>query len=184
MTWVLFVGGPSGTGKSTVGQLLSSDFNSEEKSCFIEGDEWHTQSNIDKMRNNIPLTDADRWPWLEKLTELAVGNSYNYDVVVITCSMLKKSYRDFLISKVSKYDHIDRVSLIILHNTFENVLMQMKDRKNHFFKESMLKSQYDIFELPDYRNESNVYIIDCNNKTPQQLVICIKQSLTRNYVHT
>lgn len=168
---VLFVGGPSGTGKTTVKNELASELRIAGKKCVaIEGDDWHSEANIIKMQNGIPLSDEDRWPWLEKLTELVVSQPDDSDVIIVSCSMLKKSYRDFIKSKLSKY----HTTLVILSNDYETVLKQMKARKNHFFKESMLKSQYDSFEKPDVSIESNVRVVHCNGKTPSQIAHEIK----------
>lgn len=180
MAYVVFVGGPSGTGKSTVSQELVSQLSKTKKCCFIEGDEWHSQANIQKMSHNIPLTDEDRWPWLKKLAQLASFNAKTYQVVVVTCSMLKKSYRDFLKSELANDENIHHLSLIILCNTYENVLRQMEHRKNHFFKERLLKSQYDTFEKPDESVELGVYLLHCNNKTPTEIVNEIRQKLYKS----
>ena len=177
MACVVFIGGPSGTGKSTVSQALVSQLSKTQKCCLIEGDEWHSLSNIQKMSNNIPLTDEDRWPWLKKLTELASSNAKEYQVVVIACSMLKKSYRDFLKAELANDENISQLLLFLLCNTYENVLRQMKQRKNHFFKESMLRSQYDTFENPDESVESGVYILHCNHKTQSELADEIREKL-------
>ncbi|KAG0687646.1 hypothetical protein C6P40_002070 [Pichia californica] len=169
MASVVLIGGPSGTGKSTVSELLSKTLSKSNKKCYlIEGDSWHSEANIIKMSNNIPLQDIDRWPWLEKLTQLVSEFTENYDVIIVACSMLKKIYRDFIKDKLKNNLKISNLSLFLLCNTYINVLQQMKKRENHFFKESMLKSQYDTFEKPI--NELNVYNIDCNNRTPVQLV--------------
>lgn len=181
MVTVIFIGGPSGTGKSTIAQQLSQELHKSKKCYLIEGDDWHSQSNIEKMSNNIPLTDLDRWPWLTKLTELAIDYSnkdnYDYDFIIITCSMLKKSYRDFLKEKLEKNHNIGKVLLFLLINSYENILNQMKRRKNHFFKETMLKSQFETFEKPIESIEKNVHNLDCNDKTPIQLAYEIEKFL-------
>lgn len=165
MGQIIFIGGPSGTGKSTISELLVETLRGKSHKCImIEGDEYHPKSNIEKMSNNIPLTDEDRLPWLNELIELSIQNYIDFEYVVISCSMLKKSYRDLIKSKLVDYN----LHLIILSNTFDNVLQQMKKRSNHFFKESMLKSQYDTFEKPD--KEKNVLVIECNEKSPVEIV--------------
>lgn len=163
MTVVLFVGGPSGTGKSTISVLLKQALVENGHSCeFLEGDDYHSSKNIDKMRNNIPLNDEDRFPWLQKLIGLA--NSQNdKEYLIISCSMLKKDYRSLILNGVE-----NPCTLVILSNTFENVLQQMKQRKGHFFKEDMLKSQYDCFELPE--NEHNVLVVQTIEKSPSEIV--------------
>ena len=89
---VIVVMGVSGSGKTTVGQLLADALGAE----FAEGDAYHPPANIEKMRRGIPLEDADRWPWLQTLAEqidrwLAAGTP-----VVLACSALKQRYRDIL----------------------------------------------------------------------------------------
>lgn len=176
MPHILFIGGPSGTGKSTIAEVLTKQLSVSFDVCMIEGDEYHSSENIMKMSNNIPLNDNDRWPWLKKLTELAIESSANHDFVIITCSMLKKTYRDFIKAQLVN-ETTSELSLVILYNTYENVLAQMKARKNHFFKESMLKSQYDTFELPDVGRESNVSIIDCHEKSPAEIAHVVESQI-------
>ena len=89
---VIVVMGVSGSGKTTVGQLLADALGAE----FAEGDAYHPPANIEKMRRGIPLEDADRWPWLQTLAAqidrwLAAGTP-----VVLACSALKQRYRDIL----------------------------------------------------------------------------------------
>lgn len=170
-TRLLFVGGPSGTGKTTVGSVLSEELcKSGFKSVMVEGDDYHTATNIAKMKNGVPLTDEDRWPWLEILCGVVKQkiHSGGYDFVIVTCSMLKKAYRDFIKEQFTE-SGID-VSLIVLQNTFENVLNQMKQRKDHFFKENMLRSQYDAFETPDLSKESHVHSVQCNGNSIPEIV--------------
>ena len=83
--------GVSGCGKSTVGQALSNALGG----VFVEGDDYHPQSNIDHMAAGLPLTDAMRWPWLDRLAE-AVNDQRQRSVTVFGCSALRKSYRDRL----------------------------------------------------------------------------------------
>ena len=89
---VIVLMGVSGSGKTTVGKLLAQALGAE----FAEGDAYHPPQNVEKMRRGIPLEDADRWPWLERLNAeidrwLAAGKT-----VVLACSALKQSYRDVL----------------------------------------------------------------------------------------
>src|ERR1017187_380677 len=91
---IVLLSGVSGCGKSTVGDLLASKL----VWPFIDGDSLHPAANIAKMRAGIPLTDEDRWPWLEAVaavmdTHIAAGRS-----AVVACSALKRSYRDLLLA--------------------------------------------------------------------------------------
>ena len=81
--WVLM--GVSGCGKTSVGELLAPDLGAR----YVDGDDLHPQANIDKMSHGIPLTDEDRWPWLD-----AVGQVLRVPDVIVGCSALKRSYRD------------------------------------------------------------------------------------------
>ncbi|HEX6863516.1 MAG TPA: gluconokinase, GntK/IdnK-type, partial [Thermoanaerobaculia bacterium] len=85
---ILIVMGAAGSGKSTVGRLLAERLGWP----FLDGDDFHPPANVDKMRRGIPLTDADRLPWLHRLRELASRSGS----AVIACSALKESYRAIL----------------------------------------------------------------------------------------
>src|SRR5258706_14077652 len=84
--------GVSGSGETTVGQLLGSELGWE----FADGDDYHPAANVEKMRNGIPLTDADRAPWLETLRALIAGWIAAGKNVVLACSALKRVYRESL----------------------------------------------------------------------------------------
>lgn len=164
MPSVVIIGGPSGTGKSTIANRLTERF-SNNRVCFIEGDELHSVENIQKMSNNIPLNDEDRWPWLLKISTYANEQiSEGYELIVVTCSMLKKSYRDFL----KEHINCNELSLIILFNDYNTILKHMVARKGHFFKETMLKSQFDCLELP--KDEIDVSVIQCGSHSPDEIV--------------
>ena len=85
--------GVSGSGKSTVAALLATALGCE----FQEGDDLHPRANVEKMRSGTPLTDADRMPWLRKIAEEMDGWRRRGECGVVTCSALKRSYRDIII---------------------------------------------------------------------------------------
>jgi gluconokinase len=89
---VLVVMGVSGCGKTTVAAPLAGRYSW----AFEEGDSLHPQSNVDKMRAGHPLNDGDRWPWLEKVAAWIAGQLDAGNNGIITCSALKRSYRDVL----------------------------------------------------------------------------------------
>ena len=134
---ILFVIGVSGTGKSTIGRLLATKL----KLPFFDGDDYHSEANIKKMSNKIPLTDEDRYEWLVTLNGMAVNNQETGAVIV--CSALKESYRKILEHKVE-----EKVVWISLESTFELLLERLQKRKGHFMPAELLRSQLDTFEPP------------------------------------
>src|ERR1019366_5593149 len=90
---IAVVMGVSGSGKTTVAVLLAAALGCQ----FQEGDNLHPPENVEKMRSGVPLTDADRAPWLKKIAEEMDGWRARGDSGVLTCSALKRSYRDMII---------------------------------------------------------------------------------------
>ncbi|KAI1474805.1 hypothetical protein K445DRAFT_315198 [Daldinia sp. EC12] len=152
---IWLVTGPAGCGKSTVAKHLSTALNLP----YIEGDEFHTKANIEKMANGIPLTDADRWDWLtalreESLRKLADGA----EGVVLTCSALKRKYRD-VIRVAPYYSHDVVLHFIYLHAPEDILLERVGLRKGHYMGANMVHSQFSILEPPT-AEETDVISID------------------------
>lgn len=144
----LVVMGVSGCGKTTAAKALQGYL----KCPYAEGDDFHTQANRDKMGAGIPLTDEDRWPWLERLRDwmsLQVANGESYSIV--TCSALKHIYRDVLRGASGK------VVFIHLLPPTEINLQRLMARKGHYMKADMLDSQLSILE-PLQADEQGVTI--------------------------
>ena len=130
--------GVSGSGKSHIGGLLSQALGFR----FIEGDAYHTKSNIEKMTSGIPLTDSDRLPWLESLHNVITENIS--DGVVVACSALKASYRSVLVREICPEDY----QWIHLSGDFDLIFQRLQQREGHFMPASLLRSQFEILEIP------------------------------------
>ncbi|WGV25689.1 gluconokinase [Halotia branconii] len=155
---IILVMGVSGSGKTTIGQLLAASLHWE----FQDADSFHSPENIAKMQHNIPLTDADRMPWLQNLqTAIAQWLQENKNVVM-ACSALKASYRQFLLLDG------DRIKLVYLNGSFELIQQRLQTRQNHFMTEKLLNSQFDALEEPD-----NALYVDVS-QTPEKIVDFLK----------
>jgi len=137
---LVIVGGVSGSGKSTIGKLLSEKL----KLPFYDGDDFHPQSNIEKMANGQALTDQDRQPWLLELAEhLSLWQKQGG--AVLACSALKESYRKTL-SSIEK----DQIHWVILTASEALLKERLANRRDHFFDQRLLDTQLAALETPDY----------------------------------
>ncbi|MGH9805892.1 MAG: gluconokinase [Terriglobia bacterium] len=135
---IAIVMGVSGSGKTTVSVLLSAALGCQ----FQEGDDLHPAANVQKMRSGTPLTDADRLPWLHKIAEEIDGWRKRGESGVLTCSALKRSYRDIIIGNRSD------VSLIYLKGSRDLIHRRMAARHEHFMPLALLDSQFATLEEP------------------------------------
>jgi gluconokinase len=154
---VLVVMGVSGSGKTTIATLLAKKLGF----VFRDGDEFHPAANVEKMKNGVPLTDEDRWPWLEAIArfideELARGTK-----TIVTCSALKRRYRDIII------DGRKGVRLIYLKGDKALLEKRLAQRHGHFMPSSLLKSQFEALEEPGLEENPLVVSVDA---TPDQIV--------------
>jgi len=135
---VLVLMGVSGCGKTTIAQVLAAHLHW----CFEEGDALHPQANVDKMAAGHPLDDTDRAPWLAKVADWVDGRLDAGECGIITCSALKRSYRDL----------IDRrgegVEFVYLHGSRELIASRLNARHGHFMPPSLLASQFATLEEP------------------------------------
>ncbi len=132
--------GVSGVGKSTLAARLAADM----KVPFIDGDDHHLPASIAKMANGVPLSDVERWPWLDTVAAVANAAAVGGGVV-IACSALKRIYRDHL-AEGCKAPSI----FIHLHAPRDVVAGRLAARANHFFDASLLDSQIDALEMPSH----------------------------------
>jgi gluconokinase len=138
--------GVSGSGKTTIGQALSSALGWP----FIDGDDFHPPENVKKMSQGIPLSDEDRLHWLETLSHLLSENCHREENLVLACSALKRIYRDQLRS-----NHADLI-FVYLEGDIEMIRQRMQAREKHYMKPGMLESQFQILEPPQNALQINI----------------------------
>lgn len=153
----IVVMGPSGVGKTTVAQMLAERLDW----TFAEADEFHPKANIDKMSAGIPLTDEDRWPWLDLLRDWMTDHATRGESTVVTCSALKKVYRDKLRESGA------RVRFLELVATRELVMSRLPKRQGHYMPVSLLDSQFETLE-PLTEDEDGVKV--SVESDPEQIV--------------
>ena len=134
----LIVMGVSGSGKSTVAEALGQRLGWR----FEDGDSFHPASNVEKMRAGHPLTDEDRWPWLNAIADEIARVCDKGEHVIIACSALKHTYRDVLLRGR------DDVRFVFLRGTKELIAARLAQRKGHFMPPGLLDSQFKTLEPP------------------------------------
>ncbi|MDF4222086.1 gluconokinase [Maribacter sp. M208] len=134
---ILYLMGVSGSGKSTIGQLLAEKL----QFPFFDGDSFHPEANVKKMSEGHPLNDDDRQGWLEKLNEVGLENLATGAVIV--CSSLKEKYRAILGKNLE-----NKHQFVFLDGSFELIEARLNNRKNHYMPKGLLQSQFDDLETP------------------------------------
>ena len=160
---IVIIFGVSGAGKTTIGQLLAKELGWR----FYEADDFHSQANIDKMHQGVPLTDENRWPWLENLRQLIKRCLAADENAVLACSALKEEYRRHL--RVG-----DNVKLVFLRGNYELIANQLRQRHRHFMNPALLQSQFADLEEP--QATEHAVVIDLG-RSPRELVQEIKHKL-------
>jgi len=130
--------GVSGSGKTTVGRILARDLGWP----FYDADDFHPPANVDKMHRGVPLTDADRAPWLDALHDLIAEAAGARRSIVLACSALKQAYRDRLAAGV------DGVRFVYLRGDAALLRLRLARRSGHFMPLELLQSQLDTLEAP------------------------------------
>lgn len=159
---VAVVFGVSGSGKTEIGRRLAHALGWG----FMDADDLHPEGNIRKMREGIPLGDADRWPWLDILRdriaeELSAGRS-----AVLACSALKRAYRERLAADP------DRVRFFYLKTPRSVLEQRLRDRRGHFFDPRLLESQLQTLEEP----RDGATVVDAS-AAPDEVVARIRAAL-------
>lgn len=135
---ILVVMGVSGCGKTTVGQALAQQLGCE----FAEGDQFHPPENVAKMAAGTPLTDDDRWGWLQTLSARMAQSRARGQSLVVSCSALRRPYRDILRAGAPG------AWFVHLHGDTAVLQQRMASRPSHYMPASLLQSQLDTLEMP------------------------------------
>ncbi|BAY10870.1 gluconokinase [Calothrix sp. NIES-2098] len=135
---IILVMGVSGSGKTTIGKMLANSLGW----TFSDADTFHSQQNVEKMRQGIPLSEADRKPWLRDLQTAIKHWLQENKNVVLACSALKYSYRQFLVVDS------DRVKLVYLKGSYQLIQQRLQERQNHYMSAQLLTSQFETLEEP------------------------------------
>ena len=150
---IVIVMGVTGSGKTTIGKMLAQRLRSE----YADADDFHSAANKDKMHRGIPLTDADRMPWLASIHDYLAKENAQQRSVVLGCSALKQSYRAILFDGLS-------VQLVYLKGTYEVIDEHLRSRKGHFADDKILAAQFADLEEP-----ADAIVVDVRH-TPEQIV--------------
>jgi gluconokinase len=161
---ILVVMGVSGSGKTTVAAMLAGALGVD----FLEGDDLHPRANVEKMRNGTPLTDEDRWPWLKAIAARIDEWRAEGKAGVITCSALKRAYRDILIGDRPQ------VRLVYLRGSHELIHRRMAARHEHFMPLGLLESQFATLEEPG--PDERPIVVDVGG-TPAEIVAAVIRQL-------
>ncbi len=135
---IVVVAGVAGSGKTTVGRMLAGRLGWP----FADGDSLHPALNVAKMRSGIPLTDEDRWPWLQAIAAWIGDRAASGDSAVVACSALKRSYRALLRTGCPE------VRIVLLQVGPATLAARLEGRPGHFFPRALLESQLADLEPP------------------------------------
>ena len=163
-TGIYVIMGVAGSGKTTIGALLAHALDIP----FVEGDDLHPRANIERMAHGIPLTDEDRRPWLLAIAQRLREAEQSGRGLVVTCSALKRSYRDLLRSQGAAATHF-----VYLRGSQPTVAERLARRRGHFMPASLLESQFAALEEPGADERASVYDI---RESPEAIVANLMQS--------
>ncbi len=158
---IVVVIGVAGSGKTTIGTKLAGAL----RCPFLDGDSLHSAANVEKMSQGIPLTDADRAPWLSAIHARMLEVFSHGQSLVVGCSALKRSYRTVLGEGLS-------IMWVYLKGSPQLIRSRLVHRTNHFMKADLLASQFDVLEEP-----SDAIVVDIS-QPPDAIVEQIVAGLT------
>ena len=156
---VILVMGVTGAGKTTVGKLLAQQLGWQ----FLDADDFHPPENIEKMKHGIPLTDADREPWLAAIHKALLDYAAKNQNVVLACSALKQKYREKLAAGLD-------LRICYLRGSFEEISSHIEHRTGHFAGEAILAGQFADLEEPD-----NAVVLDATQPPAEN----VSEALTK-----
>ena len=166
---IFIVMGVSGCGKSSVAQALAHEIGGE----YLDADPYHPPANVEKMSRGIPLTDEDRWGWLDVLAGLLRERTSGS--TVLACSALKESYRQRL--RVSP-----EVRFVYLKGSFEVIEARMRARRDHFMKPGLLESQFAALEEPATGPGTDAAAFDVTQTVDQIIAMIVETFSLRSHV--
>ena len=158
----LVVMGVSGSGKTTVAELLAKELGWP----FMEGDRLHPPANVEKMRQGIPLTNADRAPWLDRIGEELKTWAAEGRSGVMTCSALKRAYRDRIRSVRAD------VRFVYLKGSQQLIEARVAARHHEYMPASLLRSQFDTLEEPT-PDEPGIVTVDAGGSADEEVAAVI-----------
>lgn len=165
---IILLMGVSGSGKTTVGSRLAARLGWP----FFDADGFHPQANIAKMARGVPLTDADRQPWLQAIRDKMSDLKRQGVSAVLTSSALKRDYREMLLGADERDEERDeKVKLVYLRGSYDLLESRLETREHHFFKPDLLKSQFEALQEP---KSALVVTVD---KSPDAVVAEILEAL-------
>lgn len=164
---VLVVMGVSGSGKTTVAAMLARELGW----TFEDGDWFHPPANVEKMAAGTPLTDKDRWPWLQAIADWIEATRAAGHHGVLACSALRREYRAVLVG-----GHPDVVRIVFLDGDKALIGARMALRQGHFMPPDLLESQFKTLERPEPEENPITVPID---KHPREVVDAILKALER-----
>jgi len=150
---IVLMMGVSGAGKSTTGKALAESLGWP----FFDADDFHPESNVAKMAAGQPLTDVDRWPWIERIADAMRGVLDRGGSAVFACSALKSAHRQ-------QMQRAGDVRVVFLNGDAETIGRRLAARTQHFMPVSLLPSQFAALEAP-----TDALVVDIRDSVPTQV---------------